>query len=106
MTDEIYRRVAAEIFSVPPEAASGLSDDDIEAAKKFAVLLAMREDITDHLWIHRKSGGHYSIVIVGAMESTLRPMVVYRSLSTDSIWIRPAAEFFDGRFEIVRPAGS
>lgn len=50
------------------------------------------------LWLHRK-GGLYIIEAVGWIEADLTPCVVYRSFGEAGSWVRPAAEFLDGRFE-------
>ncbi len=31
------------------------------------------------------------------------PMVVYQSIGDGSVWVRPVAEFYDGRFEAMMP---
>lgn len=50
-------------------------------------------------WIHRKSGGKYDLLYHGLMEGDLSPVVIYTSLDKDGpVWVRPAEEFFDGRF--------
>lgn len=53
-------------------------------------------------FLHKKSGGTYWISDIAYLENNLETMVVYRSYRGDGlIWIRPASEFFDGRFELV-----
>lgn len=54
-------------------------------------------------WRHRKTGGVYVIDHHGLIEATLEPAVVYRPKdgTPGLVWVRPAAEFFDGRFEEV-----
>lgn len=52
-------------------------------------------------WEHRK-GGRYTVVAVGVIEATLTPAVVYRS-GNGNVWVRPLAEFLDGRFVRVMP---
>jgi hypothetical protein len=53
-------------------------------------------------WKHVKSGGMYTVLHDDAeIESTLERAVVYRSLEGGRIWVRPHAEFFDGRFVMV-----
>ena len=54
----------------------------------------------EKLWYHLKSQGLYLILGYGKLESTLEEMVIYRSLTTSEIWIRPRLEFEDGRFII------
>jgi len=34
-------------------------------------------------------------------DADMTPMVVYQSEQDDSIWVRPRAEFYDGRFEVL-----
>lgn len=48
-------------------------------------------------WIHKKTGHRYEIMTFALIEATLEPSVVYRS-QQGQVWIRPAHEFFDGRF--------
>lgn len=49
-------------------------------------------------WIHKKTGHRYEIMTFALIEATLEPSVVYRS-EKGQVWIRPAHEFFDGRFQ-------
>lgn len=55
---------------------------------------------------HRK-GGYYRVLGVGLMEGSLESVTVYQALdASGTIWVRPTAEFQDGRFlqgpEIVK----
>jgi len=50
-------------------------------------------------WLHRKSGGTYYVLAVGKIEADLIPAVVYQSTYDDKVWVRPLANFMDGRFE-------
>jgi len=51
------------------------------------------------VWLHVKSQQYYEIIGYGLLESTLEPIVIYRRRGTDApLWVRPVAEFFDGRF--------
>lgn len=51
-------------------------------------------------WLHIKSGGLYVILFPAVIESRLTPAVAYAKASGDGlIWVRPAEEFLDGRFE-------
>lgn len=55
---------------------------------------------------HLKTGGLYEVLGMARLEWNLDPVVVYRSEHDGSLWVRPEAEFYDGRFvccEIVRP---
>jgi hypothetical protein len=57
--------------------------------------------MSDHseIWQHLQSGGLYTILISDATnENTGEPAVVYKSLWDGAVWVRPAAEFHDGRF--------
>lgn len=47
---------------------------------------------------HVKSGGHYTVVCEAMIEATMTPAVVYRAAKDHTVWIRPRAEFCDGRF--------
>lgn len=53
---------------------------------------------TDLIYTHQKTGKFYRIVHFAVAESTLQPVVIYKSLTDGSVWARPASEFFDGRF--------
>lgn len=54
---------------------------------------------------HRKTGKLYTLLAYPAqMEADGLggpEYVVYQSNENDLVWIRPASEFFDGRFELV-----
>lgn len=47
---------------------------------------------------HVKSGGNYTVICEATVEATMAPAVVYRSEKDGSVWVRPRAEFCDGRF--------
>lgn len=47
---------------------------------------------------HRKTGGYYDVIAVAEMEATLAKVVVYKAHGTGRVWVRPVAEFMDGRF--------
>ena len=53
------------------------------------------------LWRHKKTGGLYQIVTRAKIEATMENAVVYRSIEHHGTWVRPEAEFLDGRFERV-----
>lgn len=44
------------------------------------------------LWQHYK-GARYMIVGLGTYESTMEPVVIYRSLDTAKVWVRPLKEW-------------
>ena len=55
-------------------------------------------------WKHVKTGGIYRIVGSGRMEADGEAgvkYIMYRNTDTGLTWIRPAREFFDGRFELM-----
>ncbi len=52
---------------------------------------------------HKKTGGIYQLVALGAREADLAPMVSYACAETGMVWFRPADEFFDGRYEVYVP---
>lgn len=54
-------------------------------------------------WRHVKTGGIYAIESTALLESDATPMVVYRNVATGERWVRPAREFYDGRFLKVKP---
>ena len=53
---------------------------------------------TDLIYTHQKTGGHYRIIHFGIRESDMTPVVVYKTLIGNTVWVRPCSEFFDGRF--------
>lgn len=59
---------------------------------------------------HLKTGGIYELIGEGREEATMNPIVVYRAHVFTSgghgdgtLWTRPRAEFYDGRFVEVYP---
>ena len=59
----------------------------------------MSDNHQSQIWQHVKSGGLYVVVGHGVIEADLTPAVIYRSLLDGITWVRPAAEFNDGRFK-------
>lgn len=49
-------------------------------------------------WQHVKTGGIYTELHRACLEADLTEVVVYQSAHTGEIWVRPLAEFMDGRF--------
>lgn len=45
------------------------------------------------VWRHHK-GGRYEVVTLAIYSETHEPMVVYRSLDTAQVWVRPSEMFF------------
>lgn len=62
--------------------------------------LSRLDVVRNSLWRHRK-GGVYRIVCVAFREQTMTPEVVYEDTTQPVTYIRPYAEFMDGRFERV-----
>ena len=51
---------------------------------------------------HRK-GGLYRLIARGRIEATLEPCAIYEGVGTGLVWVRPEAEFEDGRFTRLVP---
>ena len=47
---------------------------------------------------HVKTGGDYVVLCEAVIEATMTKAIVYKSVKTGDVWVRPAAEFCDGRF--------
>jgi hypothetical protein len=60
----------------------------------------MREVVCGARYRHLKSGGEYTVLLTGKLEATGEDVVIYQS-ETSQIWVRPLAEFVDGRFQPV-----
>lgn len=57
------------------------------------------------LYRHLKTQGVYVVLFDNAiLEANDTPCVVYQGIDTDRVWIRPSAEFHDGRFVKLRPS--
>lgn len=55
-----------------------------------------------NLWRHVKTGGIYFVLDEDiTIEKTMERAVLYVRVSTGEKWIRPYAEFHDGRFEVL-----
>jgi len=52
--------------------------------------------------LHVKSGRLYRVITRGEIEADLTACVVYDD-AAGRVWVRPAAEFDDGRFTVVTP---
>ena len=59
-------------------------------------------------WRHKRTGGTYVEVHRGHLQASddldMAPVVVYRSEADGRVWVRPVAEFEDGRFERISGA--
>lgn len=64
-----------------------------------SIISDISRDWVNKYWFHKKTEGTYEIITFAYNESTLEPCVVYQSTSgMRHTFIRPAKEFFDGRF--------
>ena len=54
---------------------------------------------------HVKSGGIYRKLGEGRIEADLTPCTIYQNVYSGEIWVRPTAEFNDGRFRKLLPPG-
>lgn len=52
-----------------------------------------------NLWLHLRTLGVYRKICEGILENSLEKVVIYQSLIDSKIWVRPAVEFYDGRFK-------
>lgn len=52
-------------------------------------------------FIHLKTKGEYVLLFGGKIEADGTVAVIYQSAVTGEVWVRPAAEFFDGRFQEI-----
>ena len=65
---------------------------------------AMRKDADLWPWRHVKTGRIYEHVAHALREHDQVPMVVYRATDEAArVWVRPAVEFYDGRFQRMSP---
>lgn len=60
--------------------------------------------MTQH-WRHVKTGGVYEVLMHASDEATQYDHVVYRAVVGGRVWVRPAIEFYDGRFVQLVPPG-
>jgi hypothetical protein len=44
-------------------------------------------------WRHRRKGGRYEAILPARLEGTGEECVVYRSMQTGDVWVRPLGEF-------------
>jgi hypothetical protein len=49
-------------------------------------------------WRHLKRGSTYEYVSGGLIEATLTVCAIYKAEADGTTWVRPLAEFMDGRF--------
>jgi len=53
------------------------------------------------LWVHQKTGGAYRVIGEGWIEATETEAIIYQAQPDGRVWIRPKAEFYDGRFRRI-----
>jgi hypothetical protein len=54
---------------------------------------------TRYVWTHVKTGGRYRVISPCVIEDGAVPAVAYQLTDgSGPVWIRPLAEFMDGRF--------
>lgn len=65
------------------------------------------KDLIGTRWLHKKRGTKYIISAQAKMQCSSNldldymNVIVYVSMDSSDCWVRPAAEFFDGRFERI-----
>lgn len=52
-------------------------------------------------WLHRKTGVKYVVLATAFLEPYLIKVVIYQCKTGGDIWVRPLAEFLDGRFTLL-----
>ena len=57
------------------------------------------------LFLHNKTYRLYSFICEAKYEDTKKDAVVYKSLETQKVFVRPATEFYDGRFTRITKNG-
>lgn len=63
--------------------------------------------INGTIYRHVKRGGYYILLTRDAVSQNADPKhdnieyCVYQSIRDNSVWVRPAEEFFDGRFVLT-----
>ena len=75
-----------------------------EEQEQFRNALRLRSEyetkaVPKSAWRHHRSNDLYYIERVALLESDLSVVVVYRSPLSNVSWVRPVAEFLDGRFK-------
>lgn len=58
-------------------------------------------DLSGEIYRHIKTGHCYEVLGMGLIEATKDTSVIYRQVDSDTVWIRPVKEFFDGRFQCI-----
>lgn len=59
----------------------------------------------EEIYRHKKRGTQYMVMGKATLQiegpHDMAECVIYQSMDDGRVWVRPAAEFFDGRFERV-----
>ena len=53
------------------------------------------------MYKHLQTGRIYCLLMHASDKTTGEEVVVYQSVKTSRVWIRPSREFFDGRYVVV-----
>lgn len=56
------------------------------------------------LILHNKTGNVYIYEGRAIIEATMTPAILYRQNGSETAWVRPEEEFFDGRFQLLDPS--
>jgi hypothetical protein len=88
--EEVLRSFAAWLL---PRASDAPATSASAGAMK-----SVSDDPRVGVYKHLKTRGMYDLIGVGEHESTHEELAIYWSWFTGKIWVRPASEFFDGRF--------
>ena len=73
-------------------------EQERDAALERVRVLESQVEASKGLYKHVKTEGLYYTITEATLETTGELVVVYRSISDGHDWVRPADEFFDGRF--------
>ncbi len=62
----------------------------------------MQTVLTGLAYVHNKSQGRYRLLYKGRNEATLEDVAIYQCMTLGHVWVRPWAEFMDGRFTLIK----
>lgn len=57
--------------------------------------------LNGQIYEHLNTGNRYEFLGMALLEATTETMVIYKCLNGGMVWVRPAKEFFDGRFVCI-----
>jgi hypothetical protein len=104
VSDELYDTFIDSIYGTGDDGRPEFQEGRLRCAlKRFALGIVKQIKIGCSRYQHVKTGGFYEVIGPGKLEWDLADVIVYRSEHDGSLWIRPKAEFFDGRFVYVEP---